>query len=233
MIEIAHRGYSDLYKDNTKESFMSSVLHQFDMIELDIQLTKDNKIIIYHDTFIKDQLIINLTYQELLNYDKDILTLEDFFTMIDLSKIKIYFDIKGKELKISSILYNLIKEHPYHYNIFIASFHLIIIKELYILNPCLQLGFITENMFPKDIFLRMIKEYHLRFIAFHWTMLDSSMIDFIHCNHVMVFTYTSKNKEILSFMEEYEVDGIVTNGKLEDYRRGISRKKSVYKNEIL
>lgn len=225
MIEIAHRGYSDLYKDNTKESFMSSVLHQFDMIELDIQLTKDDKIIIYHDTFIKDQLIINLTYQELLDYDKDILTLENFFQMIDLSKIRVYFDIKGKELKISSILNNLIKDNPFLYNIFIASFHLIIIKELYILNPCLQLGFITENMFPKDIFLLMIKEYHLRFIAFHWTMLDSSMIDFIHCNHVMVFTYTSKNKEILSFMEEYEVDGIVTNGKLKDYRRGIYQKK--------
>ena len=233
MKEIAHRGYSDLSKDNTKDAFISSILYQFDMIELDIQLTKDDKIIIYHDTFLKDQLIINLTYQELLEYDKDILTLEEFFEFMDLSKMRIYLDIKGKELKIVPILNNFIENNPYHYNIFIASFNLLIIQELYKLNPLLQLGFITENMFPKDIFLHMIKEYNLRFISFHWTMLDLSVIEFLHCNHVMVFTYTAKNKEILSFMEEYEVDGIITNGKLNDYRKGISKKKNYIQKEFI
>jgi len=230
MIEIAHRGYSDLHKDNTKESFMSSVFHQFDMIELDIQLTKDDKIIIYHDTFIKNILIKTITYQKLLEIDQDILTLDDFFQIIDISKIKIYLDIKGNDSKISPILYDLIKNNPFSYNIFIASFNLIIIKELYILNPCLQLGFITENLFPNEFFFFMIKEYNIRFIAFHWTMLDTNTIDFLHCNHVMVFTYTSKNKEILSFMENFDIDGIVTNGKLKDYRQGISRKKKTKKN---
>ena len=67
MIEIAHRGYSDMHKDNTKNSFLSSVLYKFDMIELDIQLTKDKKIIIYHNTFINDKLIQDLTYEQLLD----------------------------------------------------------------------------------------------------------------------------------------------------------------------
>ena len=234
MKEIAHRGYSDLHKDNTKCAFMSSVLYQFDMIELDIQLTKDDTIIIYHDTFLKDQLIINKNYHEILQDNKDIITLEEFFEFIDVSKIQIYLDIKGNELKIASILNDLIKNNPYHYNIFLASFNLSIIQELYKLNPRLQFGFITENMFPKDIFSQMIKEYHLRFISFHWTMLDLSIIEFLHCNHVMVFTYTAKNKEILSFMEHYEIDGIITNGKLLDYRKGIyKKKKDIQKESIL
>ena len=233
MKEIAHRGYSDLHKDNTKCAFMSAVLYQFDMIELDIQLTKDDRIIIYHDTFLKHQLIINKNYNEILEDNKDIITLEEFFEFIDVSKIQIYLDIKGKELKIASILNDLIKNNPYHYNIFLASFNLSIIQELYKLNPHLQLGFITENMFPIDIFSQMIKEYHLRFISFHWTMLDLSIIEFLHCNHVMVFTYTAKNKEILSFMEEYKIDGIVTNGKLLDYHKGIYKKKKDIQKEFI
>lgn len=233
MKEIAHRGYSDLHKDNTKCAFMSSVLYEFDMIELDIQLTKDDTIIIYHDTFLKDQLIINKNYHEILQDNKDIITLEEFLEFIDVSKIQIYLDIKGNELKIASILNDLIKNNPYHYNIFLASFNLSIIQELYKLNPRLQFGFITENMFPKDIFSQMIKEYHLRFISFHWTMLDSSIIEFLHCNHVMVFTYTAKNKEILSFMEHYEIDGIITNGKLLDYRKGIYKKKKDIQKESI
>ena len=40
----------------------------------------------------------------------------------------------------------------------------------------------------------------------------------------MILSYTSKNKDILSFIDEFDIDGIVTNGKLNDYRQGIVRK---------
>ena len=221
MIEIAHRGYSDMYKDNSKEAFIGSVENHFDMIELDIQLTKDNQIIIYHDTFLKDKLIKNLNYKDILEIDKDILSLEKFFEIIDISKIKIYLDIKGNGIGIVRVLNNLIKRKKFLYNIFIASFNLIIIHKLYKINPKLQLGFITESLYPKDIFLKIINESCLKFISFHWTMLEESTINFLHANNIIILTYTSKNKDILSFMDEFDIDGIITNGKLNDYREGI------------
>ena len=49
----------------------------------------------------------------------------------------------------------------------------------------------------------------------------------------MVFTYTAKNKEILSFMEEYKIDGIITNGKLLDYHKGIYKKKKDIQKEFI
>lgn len=229
MIEIAHRGYSDLYKDNSKKAFISSVENCFDMIELDIQLTKDNIIIIYHDIYIDKNLIENLDYKDILEIDSDILTLEEFFKIIDISKIKIYLDIKGDDTKISFILNNLIKDNNYLYNIFIASFNLIIIEKLNSINSKLQLGFITENIYPNNLFLSIIKDYNIKFISFYWTMLNNNIINFLHENNTMVFTYTSKNQTILKFMEEYDVDGIVTNGKLIDYRRGISKEQKKIK----
>ena len=52
MLKIAHRGYSDKYKDNTLEAFEHAVRNHFDMIELDIQLCKSGEIIVYHDIII-------------------------------------------------------------------------------------------------------------------------------------------------------------------------------------
>jgi glycerophosphoryl diester phosphodiesterase len=36
-IEIAHRGYSSIDKDNTIISFVKAIEHDFDIIELDLQ----------------------------------------------------------------------------------------------------------------------------------------------------------------------------------------------------
>ena len=52
MLKIAHRGYSYKYKDNSIEAFIGAIEEGFDMIELDIQLCKDDEIIIFHDTMI-------------------------------------------------------------------------------------------------------------------------------------------------------------------------------------
>ena len=46
---IAHRGLSGLYPENTMISFQKALEHNPDCIELDIHLTKDNRIVICHD----------------------------------------------------------------------------------------------------------------------------------------------------------------------------------------
>ena len=64
MLKIAHRGYSHVYGDNTKESFLQACRSDFDMIELDIQLCADKEIVIYHDTYFLSKLIKDYTLSE-------------------------------------------------------------------------------------------------------------------------------------------------------------------------
>ena len=97
MYQIAHRGYCDLHKDNTMAAFQAAIDHNFKMIELDIVLTKDNEIIVYHDTHIGDNLVRNLNHTEIMTMDTDIITIEQFFTAIDHNKTSIYLDLKGDE----------------------------------------------------------------------------------------------------------------------------------------
>lgn len=219
MIQIAHRGHSDFFKDNTKQAFIDAFKNSFDMIELDIVLTKDDKIAIYHDTFINEYLIRNITFEELNTIDKDIILLETLFKIIDIKKIKIYIDIKGNN-DISIHLHNLLKNIDLT-NIYLASFNTLTLNDLHKMNPKYNIGLITENLFENDILEYYIKKYNLKFVAFHWTMLNKYTIEYLHKNNILVYTYTCKNDNILFFMEEFKIDGIVTNYKLDIHSKNL------------
>ncbi len=46
---IAHRGASAYYPENTMESFQGAIAMGADMIELDVQLTRDGEVVVFHD----------------------------------------------------------------------------------------------------------------------------------------------------------------------------------------
>lgn len=75
MVLIAHRGlYNERIGENTISAFDNAYNHAFEGIELDVRRTKDNKIVVIHDSFISRVsngygLVKNLTYNELLKYN--------------------------------------------------------------------------------------------------------------------------------------------------------------------
>ena len=74
-IRIAHRGGMALYPENTLEAFHFSVdNHNVEMLELDLQITKDNQVIVLHDNSIDRTTngtgnVIDLSYEEILEFD--------------------------------------------------------------------------------------------------------------------------------------------------------------------
>tara|TARA_X000000950_G_C13905954_1_gene656846 strand:+ start:103 stop:783 length:681 start_codon:yes stop_codon:yes gene_type:complete len=223
LLEIAHRGYSEFYKDNTIESFEQAIIYKFDMIELDIQITKDKKIIIFHDTYIKKgnnfYFIINLTYKEIKLIDNDIPLLIDLFNLllnINKTNFPLYLDVKGSKEIVPYLISEIdnIKEKLNLENIYIGSFNILIIKLLYNLNKNLNYGIISETMFTSDIYKKFIDEYNIKFFSFHWSVLEHNEINYIKENNILVFSYTNKFDIILKKMLEYKLDGIVTNYKI-------------------
>lgn len=216
VIEIAHRGHSEHHKDNTVNSFISAINNHFDMIELDIQLTKDNVIIIYHDTFINDLLIADTNYKSIIEIDPDIMKLTFFLDVYySNSYIPICLDIKGTK-NIINVLPNIITKYNLKY-IYIGSFNIEIIEGLYNINPSLKYGIITENMFPKDIIDVFISRYNLAFFSIHWSVLNPEIVKYIESKDIYVFSYTCKNNFILNNMLSNNVTKIITNDKIKNY----------------
>jgi len=209
--KIAHRGYSDIYKDNTMEAFKKAVERDFDMIEMDLQLCKDDIIIIYHDPYINKQFVENLTIEQIKKLDSDIMTFEEFIHKFDYTKIALYLDLKGSN-KLAEILDNFINTHNVDYHkMYFASFNLHHLQKLFEFDKTYNLGFITHNHLMNDMFDFVIRKFNLQFIAISWNMLDHSTIDYIQSCNVNVYAYTADKPFILEAIKKYNIDGIVSN----------------------
>ncbi len=75
-LKIAHRGYSDRYSENTVPAFRAALAAGADMIELDIHLTRDGRIVVIHDNEIDRTsdgrgLVKDFTLKELREFNFD------------------------------------------------------------------------------------------------------------------------------------------------------------------
>jgi len=214
-LEIAHRGYSSKYIDNSKKAFNEAIKHKFDMIELDIQLCK-NEIVVNHDLIIDNKNIIDMPIEDLKKYN--ILTLREFFNIVKNKKTLVYLDLKGSieiSHKLLPYLYELNTDLT---KVFISSFDL---EQLHCIyhhtkntNKLFQLALITEKELNKNKIDDMMK-YDLKFICFNYKILTQECIDYCHSKNIKVFTYTcSEQKDYDEIKKLNNLDGIVTDYKI-------------------
>ena len=65
---VAHRGYSNTYPDNTYEGIVAcNELECINGIEVDVRLTKDNKLILMHNGYVGLKHVYEYTFEELCN----------------------------------------------------------------------------------------------------------------------------------------------------------------------
>ena len=203
-MKIAHRGYK--YIDNTILAFENAIKEGFDMIELDIQLCKSGEIVIYHDIIINNRYIIDITLEELRKFN--IVTFDDFLAKIDITKIKIYLDLKGCD-RLADVLM-LYLENIDLTNIYIGSFNR---KHLHkLLNKNLKLGYITENCFTNDEIDILTK--NMTFISFNWSITDEDLITYCKSKGLLVFVYTIKNISEYELISNFKIDGVVSDIKI-------------------
>lgn len=87
----AHKGVETEYPENTLPAFIAAGEQGYEMIELDLRMTKDNRIIVMHDSIINSTgrnpdgseikektYIYDITYEEALEYDFGIWFSEKF-----------------------------------------------------------------------------------------------------------------------------------------------------------
>jgi glycerophosphoryl diester phosphodiesterase len=61
---IAHRGASDLARENTLEAFQKAIDLRADMIEFDVRRTRDHRYVIHHDPHIAGRPLGEMTFHE-------------------------------------------------------------------------------------------------------------------------------------------------------------------------
>ena len=179
----AHRGLFDNKKivENTISAFKRALLDNFN-IELDIRVTKDNKIVVFHDNNIKrltgiDKLVKDMTYEELSNFkllnttDK-IPLLEDVLKLVN-GRVTLLIELK------ENFSNNTLKELnklllDYNGKVLLQSFNPVIIRKMALTSlKRYNMGILLTNEYKGfkkvlyDVFTYkyLIKQKYISFIS--------------------------------------------------------------------
>lgn len=140
---IAHRGGKETpYAPNTKEALLYALNQtNIDGVECDLRMTKDNKIIIIHDSIINfvsngSGIVKQMPLKKLYKYNfgnekypSKISTLDSFLKQVTSSKI-LLLELKEESKNFQEYayqVYKVIKKYP-HLTIYIISFHYELLK---------------------------------------------------------------------------------------------------------
>ena len=159
---IAHRGIHDNKEtpENSLKAF-AKALNRNIPIELDVQLTKDNIIVVFHDYSLfrmtgKKAYLQDLTYNELqelylLDTKEKIPTLKE---VLDLIQGKVLIDIEVKNSNSIDKLCRILKEELFNYNNYILkSFHPLIVRKL-------------KKLFPNKVRKLSLQMFSCNFLCF-------------------------------------------------------------------
>ncbi len=127
---FAHRGYHDIrhrIPENSLAAFKAALVHGYG-IELDLHLSRDGKLVVFHDDTLErlcgcQGTVEELTYEELsacrlLDTAEKIPLLQDVLSVVDGSvPLLIELKIPGRSLKICEKAYELLRSYPGFYMI--------------------------------------------------------------------------------------------------------------------
>jgi glycerophosphoryl diester phosphodiesterase len=86
-VVIAHRGYSGKYPENTFEAF-DNAKYYADYLEQDLQMTKDNRLVVFHDTVLNNVTDVEKVFtKERARKDGKYYVID--FTLDELKKLKV------------------------------------------------------------------------------------------------------------------------------------------------
>lgn len=164
MKNIAHRGFKGKYPENTMLSFKKAIEVGADGIEFDVQLTKDNEVVIIHDEtldrttdgkgYLKDytldeikKLNASICFEKEFGFN-DIPTLEEYFIMVGnediISNIELknsIFPYEGMEEKVC----DLISRYDMESKVIISSFNHHSIMKVKEINKNIECGLLVAS----------------------------------------------------------------------------------------
>lgn len=211
-LKVGHRGAKAYEIENTLESFKKAVALGANAVELDVQKTKDGKLIIIHDenlkrVFGKDVLVNLTTLKELKQLTENkILTLDEALRFIDKKVEKILVELKkeGFEKKVLEI----IKKGKLKDRVIIVSFHEQALAAVRKLDKEIETGLIyAKHKNPVHTALKLNAQYLIPLYRF----VHTKNVEDAHKNNLKVIVWTINTRQEVREYIAKGVDGIASD----------------------
>ncbi|WP_330949212.1 glycerophosphodiester phosphodiesterase [Virgibacillus sp. MG-45] len=230
VLNFAHRGSLTEAPENSIPAFQKALEHGTQAIELDVQLTKDNQLVICHDhkfTRYNNQVkgrIKDYTLHEIKQIDisaafgtaykgtslptlQEVLDLcpKDIILNIEIKNIPVIYD------GIEKILIDCLRANNRLENILISSFDHLALQKVQALEPGLELGmlFYYRMLRPWEY----AKQSGLRISNIHPNQVytDQEFVESCKAHGFKVYPYTVNDTKRYEQLLDFEVDGVFSN----------------------
>lgn len=225
---FAHRGFSGKYPENTILAFQKAIDAGADGIELDVQLTKDNVVVIIHDETIDRTTngkgyVADYTYEELSKFDASYIyrekmgfnkipTLKEYFELVKNLDFITNIELKtgiNEYLGIEEKVFELIKEYKLEKRVIISSFNHFSILRMKKIAPELKCGFLSEDwLINAGVYTasHKVECFHPRF-----NTLVPEVITELKKNNIEINTWTVNNEEDIKYLIDKKIDILIGN----------------------
>lgn len=212
---IGHRGAAGYAPENTILSFQTAIDIGCDRAELDVRLSKDNEVIVFHDEkvsrmtnrtgFVHKLNLVELKKLE-LPYKQKIPTLQE---VIDYCKGKIDLMIELKSKGTAKPVNKILLENNFAGHVVIISFDVELLQEIKEINPKLKVGLLFKK-YSESVW-QLAKKIPLDFIGPKSNIVTRGMINKAHKLGKYIYTYNVKDKETGNKLIALGVDEIGTD----------------------
>jgi glycerophosphoryl diester phosphodiesterase len=212
---IGHRGACGYEPENTIRSLRKAINLGVDAVEIDVRLTKDNKLAVIHDTTLDRTtngkgLVRNYTLEELKKFDagkgEHIPSLSE---VIDFVRNKVELVIEIKDLGSESLVASAVLDEGVADSVMVTSFHPSSVLKIKELLPKIKTGVIFSS--------EPIRAYELALhtkanaILPRIDRLSKTMVKQAQEHNVLVYTWVVNNKAEFFKALDLGVDGVASD----------------------
>ncbi len=221
---IGHAGGKKTGPENTLKAFNKALELKADYIELDLRMSKDNEVIIFHDldTFnitAEPGLVKNKTLKELKKLDVgEGERIPTFREVIEFANNKINLLLHIAAANMEDKIINLLKEYNYIDTTIISCMVHRYLFKFRDLEPNLKLAALenlhSDGLIKWDVRRKLIdKAINNKFYAINpeYHLVDAQFISYAHQKNLKVFPWTVNEQRIMRKLVALGVDGIITD----------------------
>jgi len=229
---IGHRGYPVRYPENTLASFEGAMQAGCDMIELDVTLTKDRKVVVIHDDTLDRTTdgsgsVLAQTFEELKRLDAgswfaprfSAERIPELAEVMELTAGRCMLNIEIKESAfeadypadaVEHQVVKLVKTCGAMDRVIISSFEKRILQRIAAMDAPPAVAYISDHGANERV-LEML----LAMKAFSWhprfTVLTRAQVDMLHAAGLKVFPWTINARAEAEKLLALGVDGLICN----------------------
>lgn len=214
---IAHRGSSAAHPDNEWAAFNAAAAEGADVIECDVQATRDGVLVVRHDLELGQQLLADLDFTEVAAHAPDVVVLADLLAWAARTDIDLLVEVKEPEA--TSAVARMIEASAWRHRIVVGSFHAPALAAVKASVPEVRTSLMMGTVLAVESLVYLATAYGLDGLHLCWEarasrphrLLDPAAIDQLRRAGLAITLWHEEREHELRALVALGADAICTN----------------------